>query len=56
MFMLVVSLSQRKKRIINNSKITIMKTLDYLHLDESAAGKLVRSLQQLLADFQVRVP
>ena len=30
-----------------------MKTLDYLHLDESAAGKLVRSLQQLLADFQV---
>lgn len=30
-----------------------MKTLDYLHLDENAAGKLVRSLQQLLADFQV---
>mgnify|MGYP005932930901 CR=1 FL=1 len=30
-----------------------MKTLDYLHLDESAAGKLVQSLQQLLADFQV---
>ena len=30
-----------------------MKTLDYLHLDENAAGKLVQSLQQLLADFQV---
>jgi starvation-inducible DNA-binding protein len=30
-----------------------MKTLDYLHLDASNAGKIVNSLQQLLADFQV---
>lgn len=30
-----------------------MKTLDYLGLDEKAAGKIVESLQQLLADFQV---
>lgn len=30
-----------------------MKTLDYLSLDEKAAGKIVESLQQLLADFQV---
>lgn len=30
-----------------------MKTLDYLHLDAAAAGKIVASLQQLLADFQV---
>lgn len=30
-----------------------MKTLDYLHLDASAANKVVESLQQLLADYQV---
>ena len=30
-----------------------MKTLDYLHLEAGAAGKVVVSLQQLLADFQV---
>lgn len=30
-----------------------MKTLDYLHLDAKKVGKTVKSLQQLLADFQV---
>ena len=30
-----------------------MKTLDYLHLEAGAAGKVVVSLQQLLDDFQV---
>ena len=30
-----------------------MKTLDYLGLEEKAAGKVAESLQQLLADFQV---
>ena len=30
-----------------------MKTLDYLGLEEKAAGKIVESLQQLLAGFQV---
>lgn len=30
-----------------------MKTLDYLHLDASGAGKVVNALQQLLADYQV---
>ncbi|MDR0661510.1 MAG: DNA starvation/stationary phase protection protein [Prevotellaceae bacterium] len=30
-----------------------MKTLDYLSLDEKSTGKIVESLQQLLADFQV---
>lgn len=30
-----------------------MKTLDYLHLDASAANKVVEALQQLLADYQV---
>lgn len=30
-----------------------MKTLDYLNLDASGANKVVNSLQQLLADFQV---
>lgn len=30
-----------------------MKTLDYLHLDAKKTGKTVKSLQQLLADFQV---
>lgn len=30
-----------------------MKTLDYLHLDASAAGNVVNALQQLLADYQV---
>ena len=27
-----------------------MKTLDYIHLDAVAAGKVVEALQQLLAD------
>ena len=30
-----------------------MKTLDYLHLDEAAAAKVVSGLEQLLADYQV---
>jgi len=30
-----------------------MKTLYFIHLDSIAAGKLVDSLQQLLADYQV---
>lgn len=30
-----------------------MKTLDYIHLDASGAGKVVVALQQLLADYQV---
>ena len=30
-----------------------MKTLDYLHLDEKGASKVVAGLQQLLADYQV---
>lgn len=30
-----------------------MKTLDYLHLDDEGAGKVVDALQQLLADYQV---
>jgi len=30
-----------------------MKTLDYLHLDTNGTTKVVNSLQQLLADFQV---
>lgn len=30
-----------------------MKTLDYLHLDASAANKVVEALQQLLADYQI---
>lgn len=30
-----------------------MKTLDFIHLDATQAGKTVNSLQQLLADFQV---
>lgn len=30
-----------------------MKTLDYLHLDASAANKVAEALQQLLADYQV---
>lgn len=30
-----------------------MKTLDYLGLEEKATGKIIESLQQLLADFQV---
>lgn len=30
-----------------------MKTLDFIHLDASAAGKVVVALQQLLADYQV---
>ena len=30
-----------------------MKTLNFIHLDSIAAGKLVESLQQLLADYQV---
>lgn len=30
-----------------------MKTLDYLHLDASGAGKVTTALQQLLADYQV---
>jgi len=30
-----------------------MKTLDYIHLDATEAGKVVNSLQQLLSDFQV---
>lgn len=30
-----------------------MKTLDYLHIDQSKAANVVNSLQQLLADFQV---
>lgn len=30
-----------------------MKTLDFIHLDSVAAGKVVASLQQLLADYQV---
>ena len=30
-----------------------MKTLDYLSLDASGAGKIVEALQQLLADYQV---
>ena len=30
-----------------------MKTLDYIHLDAVAAGKVVEALQQLLADYQV---
>lgn len=30
-----------------------MKTLDYLHLDASAANNVVAALQQLLADYQI---
>jgi starvation-inducible DNA-binding protein len=30
-----------------------MKTLDYIHLDASGAGKVTSALQNLLADFQV---
>lgn len=30
-----------------------MKTLDYLHLEASGAGKVTNALQQLLADYQV---
>ncbi len=30
-----------------------MKTVDYLHLDESGVNKVVEGLKQLLADFQV---
>ena len=30
-----------------------MKTLDYIHLDSAAAGKIVTSLQQLLSDYQI---
>lgn len=30
-----------------------MKTLDYLQLNASATDNVVKSLQQLLADFQV---
>ena len=30
-----------------------MKTLDYIKLDSAAAAKVVESLQQLLADYQV---
>lgn len=30
-----------------------MKTLNFIHLDSIAAGRLVDSLQQLLADYQV---
>lgn len=30
-----------------------MKTLDYIHLDASAANNVVAALQQLLADYQV---
>lgn len=30
-----------------------MKTLDYLHLDASAAQNVISSLQQLLADYQI---
>ena len=30
-----------------------MKTLNFIHLDSIAAGKVVDSLQQLLADYQV---
>ena len=30
-----------------------MKTLDYLHLNESAVANVVTGLQQLLADYQV---
>ena len=30
-----------------------MKTLDYLHLEEGAAAKVVQGLNQLLADYQI---
>ena len=30
-----------------------MKTLDYLHLEESATQKVVKGLEQLLADYQI---
>lgn len=30
-----------------------MKTLSFIHLDESGANNVVKSLQQLLADFQI---
>lgn len=30
-----------------------MKTLDFIHLEESVANKVVAALQQLLADYQV---
>ena len=30
-----------------------MRTLDYIKLDSAAAAKVVESLQQLLADYQV---
>ena len=30
-----------------------MKTLDYLHLNETTSANVVASLKQLLADFQV---
>jgi starvation-inducible DNA-binding protein len=30
-----------------------MKTLDYLHLDASATGKVIAGLQQLLSDYQL---
>ena len=32
---------------------TIMKTLDYLHLDEQKVQGVVSALHSLLADFQV---
>lgn len=44
---------QEKQKRITIKKQKNMKTLDYLHLDASAANKVVESLQQLLADYQV---
>lgn len=44
-------LNERKELL--TTKNNHYENVGYLHLDENAAGKLVQSLQQLLADFQV---
>ena len=42
-----------KKNSMNFSNRKIMKTLDYLHLNEKKVADVVSALHQLLADFQV---
>ena len=42
-----------KKNSMNFENRKIMKTLDYLHLNEKKVADVVSALHQLLADFQV---
>ena len=44
---------KNENNICKTNKMTVMKTLDYLHLDASALQGVIASLKQLLADYQV---